>query len=41
MVLCYYDGILRSEEKDPVYIGSERRVVLVNGDFPSIHLRVR
>lgn len=30
--LCHYDGIFRSEEKNPIYIRVERRVVLVDGD---------
>lgn len=32
MAVCYYDGILRSEEEDAIYIGDERRIVLVDGD---------
>lgn len=34
IVLCHYNGILRSEEEDPVYIGGEKRVLLVDGDVP-------
>lgn len=31
-MLCYYDGILKSEVEDPLYIGSYRRVVLLHID---------
>lgn len=30
MVLCLCDGILTSEEEVPIYIGCERRVVLID-----------
>lgn len=29
MIICHYDGILRGEKEDAVYVGGERRVVLV------------
>lgn len=29
-MLCHYNGILKSEKEDLVYIGGERRVVLIN-----------
>lgn len=32
IVLCHYDGVLKSEEKDFVNIGGERRVVLKDTD---------
>lgn len=32
LLLCHYDGILTSEADDPVYIGSERKVILLDGD---------
>lgn len=37
MVLCHYDGVLRSGEEYLVYIGGERRVVLTNGDVAFEH----
>lgn len=30
MVLCHYEGILRSKEEDPVYVRGERKVVLID-----------
>lgn len=41
MVLCYYDGFLRSDEEDPVHIEGERRVVLIDDDVPLIYFLVR
>lgn len=32
VVLCHYDGALRCSEKDPVFIRSELKLVLVDGD---------
>lgn len=32
VLLCHYNGILRSEEEDPVYIRGEKRVLLIEGD---------
>lgn len=37
MVLCHYDGILKSEEEGSVYIGGERRVVLIDNDATFEH----
>lgn len=31
-MLCQYDGILRNEEEDRMYVESERKVVLVDRD---------
>lgn len=32
MVLCQYDGILKNEEEDRMYVEGERKVVLVDRD---------
>lgn len=32
MILCNYDGVLRGDEEDHLYIGGERRVVLLDDD---------
>lgn len=32
MVLCHYNRILRREKEYPVYVGGERRDVLINRD---------
>lgn len=32
VVLCQYGGILRNEEDDPVFIGGEKRVLLLDGN---------
>lgn len=29
VALCHYDGVLKSDAEDLVYIGRERRVVLI------------
>lgn len=31
MVLYHYDGVLKSNEEDPVYVDSDKRVVLIDG----------
>lgn len=30
--LCHYDGTFRSKEEDPIDVGGERTVVLINRD---------
>lgn len=31
VILCHYGGVLRNEEEDPVFIGSEKRVLILDG----------
>lgn len=33
VVLCHYKVILRKDEKDPVYAGGERRIMLIDRDI--------
>lgn len=33
-MLCHYGGVLRNEEEDPVFIGGEKRVLLLDKDVP-------
>lgn len=35
LVLCHYDGTLRREEKDLVFVEGDRRVVLIDKDVMS------
>lgn len=32
VVVCHYVGILRSDEDDAIYIGGERRVLIVDDE---------
>lgn len=34
IVLCHYCGVFRNEEEDPVYIGGEKRILVLDADIP-------